>query len=95
MLIEGQFQWIFLTTREWPLNCSMIMPVEMRTSNNTADVCYSNGLNWRPQPFKVSIQPRSERIRQTIVREGEQALVDLAQYDGETKYRMSTFNKKT
>ncbi|PVH96974.1 cytochrome P450 [Periconia macrospinosa] len=55
---------------------------------------YTNGLNWRPQPFKVSITPRSERIRQAIVREGEQALANLAQYEGETQYRMSTFYKK-
>jgi hypothetical protein len=48
----------------------------------------------RPNLFKVSIKPRSDRIRQAIVREGEQALADLAQYDGVTKYRMSTFNKK-
>jgi hypothetical protein len=48
----------------------------------------------RPQVFKVNIKPRSERIRQIIVREGEQALADLAPYEGETKYRMSTFNKK-
>jgi hypothetical protein len=50
----------------------------------------------RPQPFQVSIEPRSERIKQTIVQEGEQALADLAPYEGETKYRMSTFyaNKK-
>jgi hypothetical protein len=48
----------------------------------------------RPQVFKVSIKPRSERIRQAITREGEQALLDLAQYEGETKYRMSTFYKK-
>jgi hypothetical protein len=45
----------------------------------------------RPQPFEVSIQPRNERVRRTIVREGEQALADLAPYEGETKYRMSTF----
>jgi hypothetical protein len=45
----------------------------------------------RPQPFKVTIKPRSERIRKTIVQEGEQALVDLAPYEGETKYQMSTF----
>lgn len=50
-----------------------------------------NGLNMRPQPFKVNISPRSDRIRQTIVREGEEALASLAQYEGETKYRMSTF----
>jgi hypothetical protein len=48
----------------------------------------------RPQPFRVCIKPRSERIRQTILREGEQALVDLAPYEGETKYRMSTFYAK-
>jgi hypothetical protein len=48
----------------------------------------------RPQVFQVSIKPRSEMIRQTIVREGEQALADLAPYEGETKYRMSTFYKK-
>jgi hypothetical protein len=48
----------------------------------------------RPQPFKVSIKPRSEVIRQTIIREGEKALADLAPYEGVTKYRMSTFYKK-
>lgn len=48
----------------------------------------------RPQPFKVKITPRSEEIRQTVIREGKQALADLAQYEGETKYRMSTFYKK-
>jgi hypothetical protein len=53
-----------------------------------------NGLNMRPQVFKVSIKPRSERIRQAIIREGEQAFSDLAQYEGETKYRMSTFYGK-
>ncbi|KAL6166494.1 hypothetical protein ACJQWK_07845 [Exserohilum turcicum] len=55
---------------------------------------YTNGLNMRPQVFKVSIKPRSERIRQAIVREGEQALADLGPYEGETKYRMSTFYRK-
>jgi hypothetical protein len=48
----------------------------------------------RPQPFKVSIEPRSEQIRQVIVREGEQALADLAPYEGQTKYQMSTFYAK-
>jgi hypothetical protein len=45
----------------------------------------------RPQVFKVSIKPRSEKIQEAIIREGEQALADLAPYEGETKYRMSTF----
>jgi hypothetical protein len=48
----------------------------------------------RPNVFELSIKPRSERIRQAIVIEGEQALADLAPYEGETKYRMSTFYKK-
>jgi hypothetical protein len=48
----------------------------------------------RPQPFKVSMEPRSERIREAIIREGEQALADLSPYEGETKYRMSTFYAK-
>ena len=48
----------------------------------------------RPQPFEVVIEPRSERIQQAIIREGEQALADLAPYEGETKYRMSTFYAK-
>ncbi|KAF2652764.1 cytochrome P450 [Lophiostoma macrostomum CBS 122681] len=55
---------------------------------------YTNGLNMRPNLFKVNITPRSEAIRQTIVREGEQALADLAQFEGETRYRMSTFYSK-
>lgn len=55
----------------------------------------SDGLNMRPQPFKVRFTPRNEAIRQTIIREGEQALADLAQYEGETKYRMSTFYTKS
>lgn len=50
-----------------------------------------NGLNMRPLPFECSIVPRSERIAATIEREGSQALADLEQYRGETKYRMSTF----
>lgn len=45
----------------------------------------------RPNPFECSITPRSEEIRSTIEREGEQALRDLAKYDGESKYRMSTY----
>lgn len=52
---------------------------------------YRNGLNMRPRPFECSIEPRSEEIRRTIEREGQQALQDLEQYRGESKYRMSTF----
>ncbi|KAI1261808.1 cytochrome P450 [Xylariaceae sp. FL1019] len=52
---------------------------------------YTNGLNMRPRPFECSITPRSGDIRETIEREGRNALADLEEYRGETKYRMSTF----
>ncbi|OCL15379.1 cytochrome P450 [Glonium stellatum] len=54
---------------------------------------YTNGLNMRPQLFKVKISPRNEEIRRTIELEGKQALEDLAVYEGETQYRLSTFYK--
>jgi len=47
---------------------------------------YTNGLNWRPQPFECIITPRNERIKETILREGQQALSELEQYNGKTKY---------
>lgn len=50
-----------------------------------------NGLNWRPSPFKCRITPRSPEIKATIEREGQEALANLAPYEGETKYRMSKF----
>ena len=55
---------------------------------------YTNGLNWRPQPFDCIIKPRSERIAAAIQREGEQALGELEKYNGKTKYRMFEFMDK-
>ncbi|RYN46221.1 hypothetical protein AA0114_g8511 [Alternaria tenuissima] len=52
---------------------------------------YSSGSNWKPQPFRVKFTPRHEEIKQTILREGKQALNDLAKYERETKYTFSTF----
>lgn len=52
---------------------------------------YTNGLNMRPEPFDCRWTPRSEEIKNTIEREGRQALQELDQYEGETQYRMSTF----
>jgi len=52
---------------------------------------YTDGLNMRPNPFKCRITPRSEEIKQTILREGQVALDDLAVYNLETKYKMSTY----
>jgi hypothetical protein len=45
----------------------------------------------RPSPFECRITPRSRDIQTAIEREGKQALQDLAQYDGETKFQMSHF----
>ncbi|KAJ5899614.1 hypothetical protein N7495_004358 [Penicillium taxi] len=41
--------------------------------------------------FDYTFTPRSMDIRATIDREGLQALQDLSPYDGESKYRMSTY----
>ncbi|KAF5849530.1 hypothetical protein GGP41_004971 [Bipolaris sorokiniana] len=46
---------------------------------------YTNGSNWRPQPFKVKFTPRSEVIKKTIVREGEEALMRLSKYERQAK----------
>ena len=45
----------------------------------------------RPQDFPCRFTPRSAEIKDTIEREGKQALAELAQYEGESKYRASTF----
>lgn len=62
-----------------------------RPDMNQTDTRTRNGLNMRPQPFECRITPRSPEIKETIEREGRQALEELAQYDGESEYRMSTF----
>lgn len=45
----------------------------------------------RPEPFECRITPRSQEIKETIEREGRQALEELSVYNGESEYRMSTF----
>jgi hypothetical protein len=45
----------------------------------------------RPEPFECRITPRSLEIQETVEREGRQALEELSQFEGESKYRMSTF----
>ncbi|KAK5046344.1 hypothetical protein LTR84_008488 [Exophiala bonariae] len=52
---------------------------------------YTNGLNMRPQPFECRFTPRSSEIKETIEREGRQALEELSQFEGESQYRLSTF----
>ncbi|KAK5175142.1 uncharacterized protein LTR77_000279 [Saxophila tyrrhenica] len=55
---------------------------------------YTNGLNWRPEPFACRFTPRSEDIRQAIEREGRQALEDLSVYDFESE-RIAQYLKKS
>ncbi|KAK0126722.1 hypothetical protein ONS95_008303 [Cadophora gregata] len=55
---------------------------------------YTDGLNIRPNLFKCRITPRNEEIRKTIEREGKQATEDLSVYNGETKFRISTYSAK-
>ena len=47
----------------------------------------------RPQPFPCRFTPRSEAIKQSILREGRQALEDLSVYDGQSE-RIAEFFKK-
>ncbi|KAF2202430.1 cytochrome P450 [Delitschia confertaspora ATCC 74209] len=90
--LAEQGTWLTVTRLVWGFK---IMPALDNHGNPIpVDIFnYTNGLNMRPQPFSVRFMPRNEAIRQTIIREGEQALANLAQYEGETKYRMSTFYK--
>lgn len=52
---------------------------------------FTNGLNMRPEPFRCRIEVRGEEVKGTILREGREAREELAGYDGESEYRMSTF----
>ncbi|KEZ41967.1 Podospora anserina S mat+ genomic DNA chromosome 4, supercontig 4 [Scedosporium apiospermum] len=52
---------------------------------------FTNGLNIRPQPFECDIIPRTEEIKETIIREGEEALRELSVLNGESQYRLSTY----
>jgi hypothetical protein len=61
------------------------------TPDFSTDSTHRNGLNMRPNPFDCRITPRSAEIKETMEREGRQALEDLAQYESESQYRMSTF----
>lgn len=45
----------------------------------------------RPEPFECKITARSDKIRETIDREGEEAEARLTVYDGETKYTLSQY----
>jgi len=49
-------------------------------------------LNIRPNLFKCRITLRNEEIKAIIEREGKEALDNLSTYNGETKFRISTYH---
>lgn len=93
-VLAEQGTWVTVARLLWGFQ---IQKKKRRSDGGIVDVDifnYTNGLNMRPRPFECSIEPRSDDIRQTIEREGRQALQDLEQYSGESKYRMSTFYQR-
>ncbi|EJD48425.1 cytochrome P450 [Auricularia subglabra TFB-10046 SS5] len=92
--LAEQGTWMSVARMLWGFN---IQKARQKDGNQVdVDIFdFTNGLNWRPRPFKCSIAPRSEEIKATIEREGRQALADLQEYAGTTDYRMSLFARKS
>jgi len=89
--LAEQGTWITVARLLWGFDIRKYRDPQTGQEEGVDIFAFTNGLNMRPQPFRCSIQPRTEQIRETILREGEQALEDLKIHDGESKYRMSTF----
>ncbi|KAK3361443.1 cytochrome P450 [Lasiosphaeria ovina] len=89
--LAEQGTWITVARLVWAFNITKARDPATGAEIDVDIFAYTNGLNMRPLPFPCDIKPRSDEIRATIVREGEQALQDLRVHDGESKYRMSTF----
>ena len=89
--LAEQGTWITIARLLWGFN---IRRIKDRVTGKELDLdifAFTNGLNMRPQPFNCEITPRSETIKEVIVKEGQDALRDLSILDGESEYRMSTF----
>ncbi|KAK3492970.1 cytochrome P450 [Neurospora hispaniola] len=89
--LAEQGTWITVARLLWGFTIEKYRDPETGKEEEVDIFAYTNGLNMRPQPFRCEIVPRSEEIRKMVVREGEQALRDLNVFDGESRYRMSTF----
>ncbi|KAL2264487.1 hypothetical protein VTJ83DRAFT_6997 [Remersonia thermophila] len=89
--LAEQGTWISVARLLWGFNIRKARDPQTGQEIDVDIFAFTNGLNMRPQPFQCDISPRSEEIRETILREAEQALNDLKVYEGETKYKMSTF----
>ncbi|CAN8101730.1 unnamed protein product [Discula destructiva] len=92
--LAEQGTWVTVARLLWGFNIQK----KRRADGSVVDVDifnYTDGLNMRPRPFECSIEPRSQDIRETIEREGREALAGLEQYRGESKYRMSTWYQQS
>ncbi|KAL1898491.1 hypothetical protein Sste5346_003394 [Sporothrix stenoceras] len=89
--LAEQGVWITIARLLWAYNITKYRDPKTGVEEDVDIFAFTNGLNMRPEVFRCSIEPRSEEIRETLVREGQQALIDLKPLDGESKYRMSTF----
>jgi len=89
--LAEQGTWISVARLLWAFDISKARDSQSGKEIEVDIFAYTNGLNMRPQPFPCEIKPRSERIREAVVREGREALEELKVYDGESKYRMSTY----
>ncbi|KAL1836797.1 hypothetical protein VTJ49DRAFT_4639 [Mycothermus thermophilus] len=89
--LAEQGTWITVARLLWGFNVRKARDPQTGREIDVDIFAFTNGLNMRPQPFQCEISPRSEEIRETILREGKQALDDLKIHDGESRYKMSTF----
>lgn len=89
--LAEQGVWITIARLLWAYNINKYRDPKTGVEEDVDIFAFTNGLNMRPQVFRCSIKPRSDELRETLEREGQQALIDLKPLDGESKYRMSTF----
>ncbi|KAH8600239.1 cytochrome P450 [Bisporella sp. PMI_857] len=89
--LAEQGTWITIARLLWAFNIQKAKDPETGLEIDVDIFAFTNGLNMRPQPFKCDITARSDSIRDTVVKESDQALQDLQILDGESEYKMSTF----
>ncbi|KAK4222755.1 putative cytochrome P450 E-class, group I [Podospora fimiseda] len=89
--LAEQGTWISVARLLWGFNIRKARDPKTGREIDVDVFAFTNGLNMRPQPFPCELVPRTEEIRETIEREGREALLELKVHDGESRYRMSTF----
>ncbi len=89
--LAEQGVWITISRLLWAFNIRKTRDPVTGKEVGVDIFAFTNGLNMRPQPFKCDIVPRTDEIQNTLIQEGQQALLDLKVLDGDSKYRMSTF----